>query len=289
MRTDPGRLASGDIEVDTTDRPPLVAGRAPYVFSMALAIVTVASSLPTFAVPGVLTGPAAMNGSARGTALVMLVLGVPLLIGSQAAARRKLASAVPIWLGAVSYLLYNAFMLLFGTPFNELFLPYVATFSLALWSLVVVLRAVNLGLVVQRTVPSAPRRAISIFCWVVVALNSMAWLRGIAVGLADPRQPAFLEGTGLTTLPTYVQDLAVWMPLMGVAAFWLWRGLEWGHLVVSSILVMWVIESVTIAVDQYLGSIADPTSTVTSASMSPVFAVLAVITTVPTVLLLRRM
>jgi hypothetical protein len=32
-----------------------------------------------------------------------------------------------------------------------------------------------------------------------------------------------LDGTGLTTMPTYVQDLAFWLPLMGLAAWWLWR------------------------------------------------------------------
>lgn len=29
---------------------------------------------------------------------------------------------------------------------------------------------------------------------------------------------AFLEGTGLTTNPIYVQDLAVWLPMLAVAA-----------------------------------------------------------------------
>ena len=41
-------------------------------------------------------------------------------------------------MGTVAYLLYNAFMLLFATPFNALFLVYVALLSLALWSLVAI-------------------------------------------------------------------------------------------------------------------------------------------------------
>jgi len=50
---------------------------------------------------------------------------------------------------------------------------------------------------------------------------------------------------------------------------------------------MWVIESVGIAVDQRLGSAADPSSPVASADVVPIFATLAVVGLVPLVLLLR--
>lgn len=270
-------------------QPELVVGRAAHGLSIALSVVTVAATLPTIMWPGLLQGPAVMNGSARGTALVMLVVGVPLLIGSQWATRRGRSAALPVWLGTVAYLLYNAFMLLFATPFNALFLVYVALLSLALWSLVAILRVVDVEALGWRVRPGAPRRGIAVYCWVVVALNVLAWLRGIVPGVAHPANPAFLDGTGLTTLPTYVQDLAVWLPLMGVAACWLWRGLAWGYLVVSAMLVQWVVESVTIAVDQYLGSLAEPASSVASAAMTPVFLGVAVLSLVPAILLLRRM
>lgn len=254
-----------------------------------LALVTIAATIPTVAVPGLLIGPPAMNGSARGTALVMLLVGVPLMIASQYATRRGRTVAVPVWLGTVAYLLYNAFMLLFATPFNQLFLLYVAMFSLGLWSLVSILRAVDVAAWARRIRPGTPQRAIAVFCWIVVALNVAAWLRGIIPGLSDPDRAAFLEGTGLTTLPTYVQDLAIWLPLTVVAGVWLWRGVAWGYLVISAILVQWTVESITIAVDQHLGSMADPTSTVTSAAMSPVFAAVALVTAAVAFAMLRRM
>ncbi len=269
--------------------PELVVGRPPHGLSVALGVVTVAATFPTIMWPGLLRGPAVMNGSARGTALVMLVLGVPLLVGSQWATRRRRSAALPIWVGTVAYLLYNAFMLLFATPFNALFLAYVALLSLALWSLVAILRVVDIEALGGRVRPGVPRRGIAVFCWVVVVMNVLAWLRGIVPGMLYPGDPAFLDGTGLTTLPTYVQDLAVWLPLMGVAACWLWRGFAWGYLVVSAMLVQWVVESVTIAVDQYVGSLADPTSSVASVVMTPVFIGVAALTLVPAILLLRRM
>jgi hypothetical protein len=54
-------------------------GGAAWWLSAALGVAAAASSLLTFAVPAVLRGTAVMNGSARGTALVVLLAGVPAL------------------------------------------------------------------------------------------------------------------------------------------------------------------------------------------------------------------
>lgn len=267
----------------------LVPSPVAHRMSATLAVATVAATAPTVLLDGVLHGTAAMNGSARGTALGMLVLGVPLLVGGQLATRRGVAAALPVWLGAVAYLLYNAFMLLFATPFNDLFLIYVATFSLALWSLVAIVRVVDVPGFGARIRPGVRSRPIAILVCVIVTLNAAAWLRAITIGLADSANPPFLEGTGLATAPTYVQDLAVWLPLTAVAAGWLWRGLTWGYLVITAMLATWVAESLTIAADQYLGSHADPESTVVSAAMSPAFLIAAVVLAVPLVHLLRRL
>jgi hypothetical protein len=101
--------------------------------------------------------------------------------------------------------------------------------------------------------------------------------------------PKFLEGTGLTTLPTYVQDLAFWLPSIAVAAVWMWRGMFWGRLFAGAVLVTWVIEAVGVAVDQWMGGAADPTSTVASASIAPMFAALAVIGMVPLFFYMRAL
>lgn len=171
-------------------------------------------------------------------------------------------------------------MLLFGTPFNGVFLLYIATFSLALWTLVAILRVLNVPAFARPGAPVGLPRAVAVITGLLVGLNAAA--------PGDPararrRRTAFLAGTGLPTAPTYVQDLAVWLPLGAAAAFWLWRGLAWG------MLSMWVVECITIAVDQYLGAGADPAATVVSSAMTPAFALAAVVIAVPDGLLLRRM
>ena len=66
----------------------------------------------------------------------------------------------------------------------------------------------------------------------VAVLNALAWLAGVIPGLFSD-SPAFLKGTGLTTMPTYVQDLAFWLPLMAVSAVLLWHRQAWGYLLVG--------------------------------------------------------
>ena len=75
-----------------------------------------------------------MNGSARGTALVVLLAGVPALACSMLLAARGSAAAVITWLGSAGFLLYNSLMFVFATPANRLFPLYLAMLALAAWS-----------------------------------------------------------------------------------------------------------------------------------------------------------
>ena len=70
-------------------------------------------------------------------ALVMLAAGVPVLLASGHLASRGSWRAVYFWFGSMFYLAYNAFLLLFLTPVNSLFLLYRATQALAVFSIFV--------------------------------------------------------------------------------------------------------------------------------------------------------
>ena len=234
-----------------------------------------------------LRGPAVMNGSARGTALVVLVIGVPVLACSLVLARRGSTIAVVTWLAAVGFLLYNALMFVFATPVNRLFLLYLAVLSLAAWSAGTLLWHTDVP-ALGRLIPArAPVRLAAGYLWALVALNGGAWLVRILPALASPGAPAYLRGTGMTTNIVFVQDLALWLPLFAVAAAWLWLGKPRGYLLGGASVVMGVMESISIAADQWYGHAADPASTVVSAVLTPIFAALAVLSLAVAWLLLR--
>jgi hypothetical protein len=272
-----------------TMRPVLRRGGAAYGLSALLAATAVVTCLLTFLVPGVLRGTAVMNGSARGTALVMLLLGVPVLAVSMRMAWAGSARAVLCWLGAVGFVLYNSVMFLFASPFNRLFLLDVAMLALAGWSAGLLVWQTDVAELGRRFTSRAPVRAVAFYVWVVVALNTLAWLGRIVPALASGGPAGFLRGTGLPTSPGYIQDLALWLPLIAVAAAWLWQRRAWGFMLIGAALVMWVLESAGIAVDQWYGHVADPASPVASAAFTPAFGALALAGLVPAYYLFRSL
>ena len=265
-----------------------VQQRLPVRLALATAGVSLAAGLWTVWDHGLLSGPEAMQGSARGTSLVVVAVAVPLLLACVAAARRGSAVALVFWGGATLYLVYNAVLLLFLTPFNSAFLLYVAMLGTGLWSTGALLATPQVWDLGGTVVREAPVRAVAAYVWVVAGLNALLWLANVVPALDDASPTPMLDGTGVTTNAIYVQDLAVWLPLMAVAAGWLWRREARGAVVVLAGLVLWVVEAVSIAVDQAFGAAADPSSTVVSTDLVVPFLVLAVVGLVPVWVLLRR-
>ncbi|MEP6599473.1 MAG: hypothetical protein ABJB98_08515 [Actinomycetota bacterium] len=160
---------------------------------------------------------------------------------------------------------------------NNLFLLYVAYLGLAVWSTVLLLRAADLDAFAARLSDPVPARGIAAAALVIVVLNAAAWLREIVPAVLSPTPTSVLDGTGLVVDPVYVQDLAIRLPLLATAAVACWRRESWGLLISAAMLALFVLESISISVDQWFGSRADPTSPVSSMSMVPAFAVVAAI------------
>ena len=266
--------------------PPSRTLRVAGALALATALVAVLAAGWTFADPGLLHGPEAMQGSARGTALVLGAVALPVLLGSVRMARRGSARALLVWGGALLYVVYNAVLLLFLTPFNAAFLLYVAMLGCALWATGFLLASPETWRAGEVVAARAPVRGIATYVWVVVAVNTLAWLANVLPSLGKDPAPV-LEGTGVQTNAIYVQDLAVWLPLAAVAAVWLRRREPRGALVIGAVLGLWVLEGLSIAVDQWFGVRADPGSPVVSLAVIPPFLVLAVVGLVPLWLLLR--
>jgi hypothetical protein len=249
--------------------------------SIALAIVAAVASALTAFLPEVLRGPAVMNGSARGTGLIILFVTVPVLAIAIRATAHGSTVGLLVWIGAAAHVLYQSVLFLFATPFNDLFLLYVAMSSLALWSLAALLVRFDTSALRARITPGLPTRPIAIYVWVVVALNTVAWLGPVVRSLGADGEPAFLVGTGMITNPVYVQDLVFWLPLMALGAWGLWRDRDWGYPMVGSMLTMWLIEGITVATDQWMGHEADPASSVAALAGVWIFGALALIGVVP--------
>jgi hypothetical protein len=254
-------------------------GRGAYLMSVALCAAAANAAGLTLAFPSVLGGVHGANGNMRGTAVVVLAVGVPLLATALVGSCRGSTRAFVIWLGTLGYLVYQAVLFCFATPMNSFFLVYVAYLGLGVWSIIFLLLGTNLTAFGRTLSSKLPVRIIAGYALVVTALNATAWLSRIlpAVFSDDPRAP--LTGTGLLTSPVYIQDLAIWLPLLATAAVAAWRHRVWGELITAAMLTMFVLECISISVDQYAGSMADPTTS--SMAMVPAFAAAAGVMCLP--------
>lgn len=245
--------------------------------STTLGVAVCASALLTFVLDGLLVGPPVMNGSARGTALVMLLVGAPVLVVSGRRVLEGSTRARFVWAGMSMFLTYNSFMLLTGTPINRLFLLYVATFGLALATMIAIAFSTDVEATAARCDRTLPTRPIAAYLGTIVALNALAWLARIVPATIEDRMAGLVEGMGLSTVPTYLQDLSFWLPLLALGSWLLWHRRAWGYVISGAGLAFWAVEAATVAVDQWFGHRADPTSVVASDVMVVPFAVLAVV------------
>jgi len=251
-----------------------------------LVVASLASGGVTLLAPHLLTGTPAMNGSAMGTALVVVLLGAPVLAAGYRRARHGSLPGLALAAGAVAYLVYNAVLLLFATPFNRAFPLYVAMLGLGIWSLA--------GLVVQiwrrtRDLAPAGARWPAGFVLGVVVLNLVAWMSNLVPALVSDDPGSMLDGTGLTTNPVYVQDLAFWLPAFAWVAVGMWSGNGPRTALGAAALCYWVLEAVSVAVDQWWGHHADPTSAVVSVQVVPLFVVVGGFTLWPLISVLRTL
>ncbi len=269
------------------DRPAVLdSGQAPYWTSGVLGVVAGTGALLSVVFPGVLTGEPALDGNLRGTALVVLAVVLPLLALAMVRTAHGSARWLVVWIATVAHLIYQGFMFSFATPLNNFFLLYVAHLGLAVWAAAALLLHVQVAGFRARVDAQLPVRLIASSLLVIAALNGLAWIRQTLPASFTPDPQSLLEGSGLTTNPVYVQDLALWIPAMVLAAVWLWQRRAWGALLSGGLLAFASLESLTIAVDQWFGAQADSTSTWASADAVPVFAAAAVLVALPVARLL---
>jgi hypothetical protein len=255
--------------------------------SAVLGVVSAVAAAGTILIPDVLSGTAVMNGSARGTALIVLLVAVPTLACSVLTARRGSTRGLAVWLGVVGYLTYNAVMFCLATPFNRLFPLYVAMLSLSIFLLAGL--AIHASAVGRQLFASRSPRWVAVYIGVVVVLNSLLWLRGVAFAVLAEEPTAFLDGSGLTTNPVYVQDLAFWLPVMGWLAYSVATAPRDRLVLVAGGLVFWVIEGLGVAVDQWMGYRADPTTVWATAGAAWLFVATTLIGVVPAWAVLRKL
>ncbi len=173
----------------------------------------------------------------RGNDLVTLVVAVPLLAVALVLAERGSLRARLVRLGALAYMAYNYAFYLFGAAFNELFLIYVAAFSLSLGALILGLAAVDAAAVARLFRERTPVRGIAAYMFFIAVFLGFNWMSRALGFLTSGRIPQDILNSGLPTAIVYAIDLSLLVPALGWVGALLWKRRPWGYVLGTVLMV----------------------------------------------------
>lgn len=162
--------------------------------------------------------------------LVTLVLGLPLLAGAAWWAFRGALRGRLLLAGTLGYFLYTYLSMATLTAYNQLFLVYVALFSLSLFAFILCMLSFDLAELPRHFSARLPRRSIAGVLFAAGGFLLLAWLGRIVPPLLQGTTPA-LENS--TTLVIQTLDLGLVVPLCFLAGVLLLRRSAWGYLLAS--------------------------------------------------------
>ena len=154
--------------------------------------------------------------------VVNLAVGMPILIGSIWAAKRKRLLGLLFWPGALLYVIYNYLAYLLAIPFSWGYLLHLLIVVVSLFALVGLIIGIDADQVRQRLKGKVPER---LGGGVLIGLGVLFFIRVLALFLG-----ALLSGAAITETETAVSAVDVFLaPASVIGGLLLWRKHELGY------------------------------------------------------------
>ncbi len=144
------------------------------------------------------------------------------------------------WIGLLVYFLYTYLAYAVLMVYNEMFLVYVAAYSLSLVLLITGISSLNLEALPEQFSDKTPRRGVGIFGLVAAAFLAFLWLGDIIPSLISGQPPARINDTVTDSLVIQAMDLGLIVPIAVIGGIALLRGKPLGYLL-SGIILMKVV------------------------------------------------
>lgn len=175
-------------------------------------------------------------GANRGSDVLTIVLGIPLLLGSLILARRESLRGMLVLMGTLVYFLYVYASMSLGTAYNQFFLLYVALFGASLAAFILTFVSIDRRDLAGR-MPSTMRHAVPGWFMIVSgAVTLVVWLMEPVTALVNGNDPTILETS--TTLITHALDIAIIVPAAVLAGWLILRRVALGYLIAVTLLVL---------------------------------------------------
>jgi hypothetical protein len=149
-----------------------------YVSSLAVALLVAVASVAGLLYPAQLYPTEELRRSFVPSDVVNLVIGLPILLGSMALARRCRLIGLLFWPGALFYVLYNSVVYAFGLPLNVGFLLSLFLLTLSAYTMIGLVASIDAKAVHQRLRGVVPER---LAAGILAGLGTLFSLRVIGV------------------------------------------------------------------------------------------------------------
>ena len=177
-----------------------------------------------------------------------LALIAPFWLILAALALRGSVRAYLLWLGVLTFTVYNYVIYTFSIPFEVLFLLWVAVLGMSLFSLI--------GGVVSmdyQAVASAftSRRAVQVTAWfliVTAVLFGFLWLSEDVPALLSNTKPQSVMDMAIPTNPVHILDLGFFLPAVIITGICLLKKKAWAYSIAPAFIVFLILTGIPILV-----------------------------------------
>jgi hypothetical protein len=181
--------------------------------SIGAALLAMAGSVIALSVPSIYAGltPAFLPQALAQDIANLAVVSPAWLILATLALRGSLRAYL-LWLGVLTFTVYNYVIYTFSIPFGPLFLLWVAVFGLSLYALIGGVTVVDHEAVGAYF---TSRGAIKVTAWfliVTAVLFGLLWLSEDVPALLSGSRPASVVDMALPTNPVHILDLGFFLP-----------------------------------------------------------------------------
>lgn len=181
--------------------------------SIVAALLAIAGSIIALSVHRIYAGlTPAFLPQALAQDIANLAVISPMWLILAALALRGSLRAYLLWLGVLTFTVYNYVIYTFSIPFGSLFLLWVAVFGMCIYSLIGGVTAID-HKVVKSSFTS--RRATLLVAWsliITAILFSFLWLSEDVPALLSNTRPQSLIDMALPTHPVHILDLGFFIP-----------------------------------------------------------------------------
>ncbi len=224
--------------------------------SIAAALLAIAGSLLALSIKSIYSGlTPAFLPQALAQDIANLAIVSPIWLVLALLALRGSLRAYLLWLGVLTFTVYNYVIYTFSIPFGPLFLLWVAVFGMCIYALIGGVATIDHN-VVKSSFTS--QRAVQVTAYLLIitaVLFGFLWLSEDIPALISNTRPQSLVDMALPTNPVHILDLGFFLPAVIATGVLLIKRKPFAYTLAPSLIVFLILTGIPILITPVVQSV----------------------------------